>query len=95
MAALAKYRTYLPATGKINRNHDKKLMKTWILIGKAKVASQYLYTHKKTGETTVNKEVFHDTVPFDRHYKSTTKAGAFMQLEEELTRELGAEAGGE
>ena len=34
-------------------------------------------------------------IPFDKYYQSTTKAGAFMQLEDGLTRELGAEAGGE
>ena len=47
MAALAEYRTDAPATGKINRNHDKKHMKTWIIIGKAQVASQYTYTNTK------------------------------------------------
>ena len=62
MTALAKYRTYLPATGKINRNHDKKYMKTWILAGKAKVASQYTYTNKKTGKTTMEKEKLKITI---------------------------------
>jgi hypothetical protein len=44
---LAKYRTYEPATGKIERNYVKKNTKKYILSGVAKVATQYLYHNKK------------------------------------------------
>ena len=48
---LAKYRTYKPATGKIERNYTKKHIKTWIVAGKMQTSTQYLYTNKKAGKT--------------------------------------------
>ena len=83
---LAKYRTYQPATGKIERNFVKKNTKTWIVAGKMHTSTQYLYTNKKTGKTSKQKEVFHDVIPFNREIQATSKEEAVKQMNELLYR---------
>jgi hypothetical protein len=76
LKALAKYRTYEPATGKIERNYIKKNTKTYIVTGSVKLESRYLYTNKKTGKITQAKNIYHDKLPFNEEIQATSKADA-------------------
>ena len=98
---LKRYRTKVPATGKLERHFIKKNTRKYFVKGTVTVKSQYVTTNGKTKERKLNPKVYIDDRPLGFEVMATSKEDAERQWKIQVeasaaagdSEEMGEESG--